>query len=241
VLLAAFWGFLASSTLIVGAWSAYRFEISDRVLGLVMGFGAGALISAVSFELVEDALEDGGTTLLTLGLVVGALVYFVADLMVDRAGGGERKRLVSDRVGSGKAIAVGAALDGIPESIILGVSLIGGGTVSLSFLAAVVISNLPEGVASAASFSRAGRPPKEILGVFLLIALACGAAAAIGFAVFDSFDPGALATVRAFAAGALLTMTMDSMAPEAFRDAGPLSGLMAVAGFELAFLLSKTT
>ena len=240
MLLAAFWGFLASSTLIVGAWVAYRFDVSDRTLGLVMGFGAGALISAVSFELVEEALEDGGTVLLTIGLAAGSLVYFVADLLVDRAGGAERKRLVSDQAGSGKAIAVGAALDGIPESVILGVSLIGGGTVSLSFLAAVVISNVPEGVASAASFARAGRPPRVIVRVFLLIALACGAAAAIGYAAFDSLAPEALAVVRSFAAGALLTMTMDSMAPEAFRDAGPLSGLMAVAGFELAFLLSKT-
>ena len=112
MLAAALWAFLASSTLLVGAWAAYRFHMSDRTVGLVMGFGAGALISAVSFELVEHALDEGGTTLLTAGLVAGALVYFVADLLVDRAGGADRKRTRADDAGSGKAIAIGAALDG---------------------------------------------------------------------------------------------------------------------------------
>ncbi len=238
MLAAGLWAFLASSTLFVGAWAAYRFHPSDRVVGLVMGFGSGALISAVSFELVEDALDDGGTTLLTAGLVAGALVYFVADLLVDRAGGADRKRTSARSTGSGKAIAIGAALDGIPESIILGVSLVGGGQVSLAFFAAVIISNLPEGVASAASFIRAGEPSRTILRAFTLIAVASGVAAALGYALFDTFPPSGIATVKAFAAGALLTMVMDSMAPEAFRDAGPVSGLAAVAGFELAFLLS---
>jgi ZIP family zinc transporter len=238
VLVAALWGFLASSMLVVGAAIAYRFSISDRVVGLVMGFGTGALISAVSFELVEDALEDGGTVLLTAGLVAGGLAYFVADLYVDRAGGADRKTRKAAEPGSGAAIAVGAALDGLPESLILGVSLLSG-SISVSFLAAVVISNLPEGVASAASFARAGRPRRGVLRIFLLISLGAGFAAAFGYAAFDALTPEALSVVSSFAAGALLTMTLDSLAPEAFREAGPLSGLVAVAGFELAFLLSK--
>jgi ZIP family zinc transporter len=140
---------------------------------------------------------------------------------------------------SGLAITVGAAIDGIPESLILGTSLIGGASVPLAFFAAVAISNLPEGISAGADLTAAGEPRARIVRRFLAIAVASGLAATLGFVLFDALQPEALAFVQAFAAGGLLTMVMDTMAPEAFADAGPLSGLIAVAGFELAFLLSN--
>jgi ZIP family zinc transporter len=239
VLQAALLGFVASASLILGAWLGKVAKPSTRTVGLVMGFGAGALISAVSFELVAESIDLGGAVSLTLGLAGGAITFFVADLLIDRAGGQGRKQHVGKDEGTGLAIVAGAALDGIPESIILGVSLIGGGSVSLAFLAAVLVSNLPEGVGAASSLSRAGVPTRKILLGFLAISIASGLAAAVGYLVFDSLQPRALAIVQAFAAGALLTMVMDTMAPEAFDDAGMWSGLVAVAGFELAFLLSE--
>jgi ZIP family zinc transporter len=239
VLRAGLIGFLAAGSLILGAWLGATVQLSKRTLGLVMGFGAGALISAVSFELVEEAIRLGDTPTLTLGLAGGAFVYFFATRSLGR-------RAVSDKAGrpaasSGAAFTIGAAIDGIPESVILGVSLIGGASVPLAFFVAVAVSNVPEGVAAAADLSSAGTRRASILLRFLWIALASGAAAALGFLIFDEFDTRALALVEAFAAGGLLTMIMDTMAPEAFDDAGPLSGLIAVAGFELAFMLSKVS
>jgi zinc transporter, ZIP family len=233
-------GFLAASSLVLGAWLGTVLHLHKRTLGLVMAFGAGALISAVSFELVEEAIARGGTNVLTAGLAGGALTYFFATRALARmsaarghgGGGGEA---------SGLAITVGAAIDGIPESVILGTSLIGGGSVSIAFLAAVLISNLPEGISAASDLKRAGDTQKAILLRFVWIALASGIAAALGYLLFDHFDPSALALVQAFAAGGLLTMVMDTMAPEAFDEAGLLSGLIAVAGFELAFLLSNAS
>jgi ZIP family zinc transporter len=232
-------GFLAAATLVLGAWIGTKAQLSKRNLGLVIGFGAGALISAVSFELVDEALATGGTRTLTLGLAGGALLYFFASRAVTRISAA-RGTGAADSA-SGLSITIGAAIDGIPESVILGVSLIGGGRVPSSFFVAVLVSNLPEGISAATDLRRGGEPPKTIILRFLWIAIASGAAAAIGFVLFDHLDPRALAFVQAFAAGGLLTMVMDTMAPDAFEEAGPLSGLIAVAGFELAFLLSSVS
>lgn len=239
MLRAAVFGFIASASLILGAWLGGVLRPSRHVVGLVMGFGAGALISAVSFELVAEAIDTGGAVSLTLGLAGGALTFFVIDLLIDRAGGKGRKRHAGDDEGSGLAIVAGAALDGIPESVILGVSLIGGASIPLAFFAAVLVSNLPEGIGAASSLARAGVRSRRVLLGFLAISVASAVAAAIGYVVFDTLQPSALAVVQAFAAGALLTMVMDTMAPEAFGDVGMWSGLAAVAGFELAFLLSE--
>ena len=229
-------GFAAAATLVVGAVIGSSVRLSERAVGLVMGFGAGALISAVSFELVVDAIDRGGTVVLTVGLGAGALVYFVATRILDRT---TRSSGQTAGEASGLAITVGAAIDGIPESLILGTSLIGGASVPLAFFAAVAISNLPEGISAGADLTAAGEPRARVVRRFLAIAVASGLAAALGFVLFDALRPEALAFVQAFAAGGLLTMVMDTMAPEAFADAGPLSGLIAVAGFELAFLLSS--
>jgi ZIP family zinc transporter len=239
VLGAGLLGFVAASSLVVGAALGSVQHLAKRTVGLVMGFGAGALISAVSFELVEEAIALGGTLALTAGLALGALVYFFAARSLERMA--KTRGEVGDEETSGLEITVGAGLDGIPESVILGTSLVGGGSVPLAFFAAVLVSNLPEGIAAGSDLSAGGEPRRRIVLRFLWIALASGVAAALGYALFDGLDPRALAVVQAFAAGGLLTMVMDRMAPEAFADAGLLSGLIAVAGFELAFLLSNGT
>jgi ZIP family zinc transporter len=235
VLWAGLLGFLASSALIVGAALGAWVGLSRRSRGLITGFGAGALISAVSFELVEEAIDVGGTLALTAGLAAGALLYFGASRVLARMARGNAAEE------TGLEITVGAALDGIPESLILGTSLIGGGSVPIAFFAAVLVSNLPEGISAAADLRRAGEGRGAIVRRFVWIALASAAAAAIGYALFDALDPAAIAVVQAFAAGGLLTMVLDTMAPEAFSEAGAWSGLVAVAGFELAFLLSNAS
>jgi ZIP family zinc transporter len=237
VLEAAGWAALAASTLVIGAWLGTVQSPSARRAGLVMGFGAGALIASVAFELTEEAFAAAGAGPLVAGLGIGALTFFVGDRKVDRMGGSGRKSGSATWEGNANALLLGAALDGVPESLIIGLSLIGGGSVEVAFLVSVAVSNVPEGFASATQQHAAGISTWTILRRWLMIVALSAVCGAIGFALFDELDPRWVAFTQAFAAGALLTMVMDTMAPEAFRDAGPVTGLVAVAGFWLAFWL----
>lgn len=234
---AAGWAALAASTLLIGAWLGTVQKASPRRAGLVMGFGAGALIASVAFELTEEAFNTAGAGPLVFGLATGALAFFLGDRKVDRMGGSGRKSRAPSDEGDANALLLGAALDGIPESLIIGLSLIGGGSVEVAFLVSVAVSNVPEGFASAAQQHAVGVSTGRILRRWLAIVALSALCGAIGFALFDELDPRWVAFTQAFAAGALLTMVMDTMAPEAFRDAGPVTGLVAVAGFWLAFWL----
>jgi len=235
---AAFWGAVGASSLLVGAVLALRLRPSNRALGLVMGFGAGTLISAIAYELVPESANASWRP--AVGLGIGALTYFVGDLLVERGGGADRKRIEGkpSQDTAGTAIFLGTLLDGIPESMILGMGLALGGSVSLAFLAAVFLSNLPEAMAATASMQRAGSPQGHILRMWLALVVASAAAAALGYVIvsqLSGFD-GVLA--QAFAAGAMLTMLADTMIPEAFEHGGRVVGLVTVLGFVLAAALS---
>ncbi|MFL6028897.1 MAG: ZIP family metal transporter [Gaiellaceae bacterium] len=234
------WGFVAASSLIVGGVIALRYRIANRLLGLVMAFGSGVLISAVAFELVEEATDTaGGNGIVGLGLLVGSCVFFAGDMVIDRMGGAGRKDVGGDQAqGSGAAIVLGIVLDGIPESIVIGLTIVTGGAVSAAFLAAVALSNLPEAVAATSGLRAGGWAGRSILGLWTLVAAVSGVAALFGFAVFDSASAGATAFVLAFAGGAILTMLADTMMPEAFEHAGPLVGVVTTLGFAAAYGLS---
>jgi ZIP family zinc transporter len=236
---AAFWGFLAASSLLVGAFVGIVFHPGNRLTGLVMAFGAGALISAVAYDLVLDALDvqDPGT--LAIGMFLGGLAFFVGDALIDRLGGADRKRSTGAQAeGSSLAIVLGAALDGIPESIVLGLSLVLGGSVSVSFLAATFVSNLPEGMAATVGLERAGWRPRSILLLWLAVVGVSTLAAALGYGAFAQASELSGANVQAFAAGAVITMLADTMMPEAFEFGGPLVGLATVGGFVVALTIS---
>lgn len=232
---AALWGFIAGSALLVGAAIGIWAHISRRIVALVMGFGAGALVSAVSFDLTEEALNLGGAAPTALGLAAGGITFFVGDLLIERrqVEGGN-----GGAGGNGLPIVLGALLDGLPESVVLGASLLAGGGVSVSFLAAVFVSNLPEGLAGARDLREAGRSPRWIMGLWLAVAVASAVAAAIGFAILGDMAPAQAAVIQAFAAGAILAMLADSMFPEAFEYGGIGVGLATVFGFALAAFLS---
>ena len=236
---AAGWAALAASSLVVGAWLGCVLDVSPRTVGLVMGFGAGALIASISFELTEEAYAIAGGQPVAAGLAVGALAFFLGDLWIDRMGGRERKR-VDAAAGDQTSLALllGAALDGIPESLIIGLSLVTGGSVEIAFLISVAVSNFPEGFASAAARHKAGVPTATILGQWLVIVAVSGVSGAVGYVVFDDLAPSAVAFTQAFAAGALLTMVLDTMVPEAYRDVRAWTGLVGVAGFAFAFYLT---
>ncbi|HEX2526299.1 MAG TPA: hypothetical protein VHL31_08345 [Geminicoccus sp.] len=240
---AGLWGLLSGSALVVGALIAYLAHLPPRMVAAVMAFGSGVLISALSFELMDEAYRQGGFTPTAAGFLAGAVVYTVANIVISRRGGRHRKRSGGQQQpagdGNGLAIAIGALLDGIPESVVIGVSLLGGTGVSMVAVIAIFLSNLPEGLSSAAGMRRAGRSPIYVFGVWGAIALASGAAALIGNIVLAGTDPAVIAATNAVAAGAILAMLADTMIPEAFETTHDYAGLITVGGFLAAFALSK--
>ena len=240
-MLASFaWGFAAAATLIVGGAFALRFPVGERALGMVMAFGSGVLISAVAFELVQEAFDKaGGGGSVALGLVAGSVVFYTGDTLIDRIGGGDRKHSGGRQAeGSALAIVLGIVLDGIPESIVLGLTIVVSGSVSAAFLVAVALSNVPEAIAASTGLAKAGWAERRILGLWSLVAVVSGLAALFGFVVFDSAPAGTVAFVLSFAGGAILTMLADTMMPEAFEHGGKLVGLVTTLGFGLAFAIS---
>jgi ZIP family zinc transporter len=239
VLEAAWWGFVGGGALLVGAAAGIWLPVSNRLVGLVMGFGAGVLFSAVAFELTREAYEKAGATAMVLGLVAGALVFFAGDWWIDQRGGHRRKSPKGPQQGAAaSALVLGALLDGIPESAAIGVSLLGGGGVGVAMVAAVFLSNVPESMSASAGMRQTGRSTKTILLMWGAVTAASTAAAALGFGVLGSAPEEVVAAVQAFAAGAILTMLADTMVPEAVEHAGRLVGLVTASGFIIAFLLS---
>jgi ZIP family zinc transporter len=208
-----------------------------------MAFGSGVLISAVAFDLMAEAADTGGLGPAALGFLGGALAYLAANAALARRGARHRKRSEDqqpseqEQSGSGLAIAVGALLDGIPESVVLGLGLLGGAGVSLPVLAAVFISNVPESLSSAAGMKRSGRSAGYVFGVWGGIAVASGLAALVGYGALGGAPPAAVAVITAVAAGAILTMIADTMVPEAFERTRTWTGVIASAGFLVAFAI----
>lgn len=238
---AAFWGLVSASPLLIGAIVALRWSIPTRIVGLVMAVGAGALISAVAYELVGEALDiAGGAGWPLFGIAAGAIVFFVGDEIVDRKGGAPRKDLSGDasQPGDGPAIALGSLLDGVPESLVIGASLITGGGVSLALVAAAMISNFPEGLGGSASLLRSGMRSRAVLGIWAAIVAASTLATVIGFAVLDDAPATLGAFFQMFAAGAMLAMLTDSMIPESREEGGRAAGLCTVIGFMLAIYIA---
>lgn len=244
-ILAGLWGLLAGSALLVGAAVGYYLRLPQRLIAAVMAFGSGTLISALSFELMDEAYRRGGFDSTSLGFLGGAGIYTAANWLLARHGAKHRKRSQqqqpseSDSPGSGLAIAVGALLDGIPESVVIGTTMLAGGAVSWVAVVAIFLSNIPEGLSSSAGMKKAGRSVAYVFGVWAVIAAISGAAAWAGYALFGRFSADVIAATTAVAAGAILSMLADTMIPEAFETAHNFAGLITVVGFLTAFVLSK--
>jgi zinc transporter, ZIP family len=234
------WGAFASASLIVGAVVALRVRVSTHVLGWIMAFGAGVLISAVAYELVGEAFETSdGSGGVALGLFAGCAAFSVGDALIDRMGGESRKKMGGDQAeGSPLAIVLGIVLDGIPESIVIGLGLLAGDGVSAAVLAAVFLSNLPEAIAATTGLTKAGWAQRRILGLWLLVTAVAGASSLAGYALLEDASANAIAFVMAFAGGAVLTMLADTMMPEAFAHGGKLVGVFTTVGFAIAFAIT---
>ena len=236
------WGLVAGLSLVIGGVIARRAPISRRLLGLIMAFGAGVLISAVAYELVHEAFEtsagDGG---IGIGLLAGSAVFFVGELLIDRLGRRERNTASGSHPAqaAGRALVLGIILDGIPESFVLGLTVLEAGTVSAAFLIAVFLSNLPEAIAATTALGLAGRDTLRVMRFWVLVALGFGLTSLAGYVLLDSASPRTVAFVLAFAGGAVLTMLANTMMPEALHHGGKLAGFMTVIGFALAFGISS--
>ena len=242
---AGFWGLVAGGALVVGAAIAWLVAVPRRVVASIMAFGAGVLISALAFDLVDEAETTGGLTPTVIGFLLGAVVYVAANVALARHGARHRKRSgdeqpsESEQHGSGAAIAIGALLDGIPESVVLGLSLLGGNGVGIAVLAAIFISNLPEGLSSAAGMKRNGRSATYVFGVWVGIAVASGLAGLLGCLLLQGASAATIAVITAVAAGAILAMIADTMIPEAFERTQLYTGLLTTIGFLVAFTISR--
>ncbi len=252
---AAWWGFVGGAALLVGALLGLYLKVGLRVIGLVMAFGAGVLISAVAFELTEEAYRSAGSTAAALGLAAGSVTFFTGDWLIDRQGGHRRKSPVHGGVragsasggskaaggaaaASGMALVLGALLDGIPESAAIGISLLGGGGVGVAMVAAVFLSNIPESMSATTGLKASGRSTGWILGLWALVVGASTLASVAGYALLGGASEETVAFIQTFAAGAILTMLADTMMPEAVEHAGRLVGLLTVLGFAVAFFIS---
>jgi zinc transporter, ZIP family len=232
------WGALGGSALLIGALIAYQLAPSRAVIAVVMALGTGLLIGSVSFELVDEALKTREVAGVALLVLVGAVVFTVGDWLLTRQGGGERKDPEGAQAdGSPLAIVLGSVLDGIPESFVLGLTVLQGG-VSVSLLAGVALSNLPEGMSSSAGLKAAGWPRGRVVLMWSVVALVSAASAAAGYLLLDPASGRTGALVQAFAAGALLAMVADTLLPEAYKVEGVLTGPLVVVGFAISLALS---
>ncbi len=246
---AFFWGFVGASFLILGAVLAFVTDIPPRLRGAILAFGAGTLFGAVAYELVEDAIRTSTSALYVgAGFAAGAIVFYVGSRAVDRmgssapgAGGSGVHQSSSHRNArtDGLSVLLGSVLDGIPESVVLGASLIAGAGVGIPVLVAIAVSNIPEGLSASEDLSKPGGFSRtQILGLWIGVTIASAIAAAVGFVVLDGAPPDVGAMVHAFAAGAILTMLAETMVPEAHDIGGREVGLVTALGFAVATALS---
>jgi ZIP family zinc transporter len=243
---AGVWGLIGASSLLIGALLGVKAKLSDGAIGIVMAFGAGTLISAVAFELTEEAYRLGGADVVAAGLALGAGAYFVGSVAIANRGGA-RRMAPSSRADADapRALVLGAVLDGIPESAVIGISLLDGGSVGVPILAAVFISNLPEAISSSRGMHLQGVATGYVLRIWVLVCVVSAVSAAAGYGLLSGGSDDVTGLLQSFAGGAVLMMLTDTMIPEAYKLEAKGStiarsgiGLFTVLGFALAYLLS---
>ena len=242
VVTAILYGLAASSALVIGAALGTRFSPPKRMTGVLLAFASGALISALAFELFEEAFALGGAGRAGLGLLAGAAAFVASDAALDRYvvghPGPEEREVVraGARTGVGWALLAAVTLDGVPENLALGVSLVEGASISL--LVAIFASNLPESLVGAVAMRDEGRSARAVMGTWIACALLLALAVVLGRTAAGGLDDSILAVALGFAGGAVLASLADTLMPEAFEHGRPLNAFATAAGFFLSFVLA---
>lgn len=240
--IAIIYSFLAGFSLILGVIIGTIFKIKQKAIAAIMAFGSGVLICALTFGLMEEAFKHGGFDAIIIGFLVGGIVFIGGDFLVHRYGGRNHKKnkhFKTIRDTNGRAIVLGAALDGIPESIALGLSLLEKNGIGLLMLAAIFLSNLPESISSIDDLRKEGISTKQIYFSWSIVSVSSMVAAILSFFFLKNINLNARGIIESFASGAILAMLADSMMPEAYEEGGYLIGLLTMLGFLTAFILSK--
>jgi ZIP family zinc transporter len=230
------WGLVASSSLLLGGLLGLRFRFGKRTLGIVMAFGAGTLISAIAYEMILDGIRiAAGTGAIALGFLTGAATFFLLDKWIDTMGAGNRKGIgAAHESNLVFPLVLAIVLDGIPETAVIGLSILDGGTVSLAMLIAVFLSNLPEAIASTSGMKAGGWNGTKVMLLWLIIAIVCAVAAGAGYQLLADATESWVAFMKAFAAGAIMMMLANTMMPEAYNHGGKLAGVFTVLGFAMS-------
>lgn len=239
LLQAALWGAFAGSPIFFGALVGIFTNLPKKITGLIMSFGTGVLIGAAAFELLTEAVDEGGLRSTSIGFLVGALVFTLSEVIVSKRGGSDRKRSKkSSENHSGITIFIGTIIDAIPESVIIGVSLLEQGTVSYLMVIAVFISNFPEGLSSTVGLKKDGYSKKTILTMWLIVVSLSSVSALLGFGLLQNASASIISFISAFAAGGIFAMVSSTMMPEAFEEGGAIVGLIASLGLLSSLFLS---
>lgn len=235
------WGGISASAVVIGALAALFLKIPKRVIGWIMAFGTGTLIGAASFELIGDALNDGGIIPTAIGFTAGAVVYTLFDLLISSKGGAGRKRSAHSKPGgssqSGLGIFAGTVMDAIPESIMLGASLLTGKGVSVVLIVSIFVSNIPEGLSSTVGLRGNNYTKSRIILMWLGVLLISALAALCGYLFLEQLPDEMAAAIGAFAGGGIIAMICSTMMPEAFEEGGPIVGFIASMGLLVSLLL----
>lgn len=244
---ALMWGAMSSVGLVAGAIAGLFSRLPHHAIAMAMSVGAGLLLASVSLKVAADAIESAGPLPAALALLAGAMMFSATNALLARFGAAHRKRCgecvpqptEAQQPGSGTAMALGNALDALPEAIVLGIAL-RNRIAPLALVVAFALGTLPEALSSAAGMRVAGRSHLYVLLHWTAIAVGAAAAIAAGYVGFGSLSDAWPARLQAFGAGALLAMTAETMIPEAFHDSPRFSGMLAAFGFGLLLLVDAT-
>jgi zinc transporter, ZIP family len=236
---AALWGGIAGSAVYLGALTGILFQIKRRWIGMIMAFGTGVLIGAATFELLRNAVEKSGLGFASLGFLGGSVVFTLAEYSISKRGGKERKRSREKTTNSsGLAIFIGTLIDAIPESVIIGVSILEKGRVSILLVIAIFISNFPEGLSSSVGLKKDGYSNKKILFLWFLVMVLSSVSSLLGYVLLQNASPKVMSVIGAFAAGGVVSMVSSAMMPEAFEEGGPIVGFVASLGLLSSLVLT---
>ncbi|MFY0804366.1 ZIP family metal transporter [Peribacillus frigoritolerans] len=237
---AIFWGGVSGSAVLLGALAAILIPIKKNIIGYIMAFGTGVLIGAAAYELLADSVSDGGIWATGIGFIAGAAVFTALDFLISKKGADKRKRSNnSSSKEAGLAIFIGTVMDAIPESIMIGASLISGGSVSWLLVIAIFISNIPEGLSSTTGLLKSDYSKKKIMLLWFSVLIISALSSMSGYLFLDHAPDYVLAAMAAFAGGGIIAMIASTMMPEAYEDGGPITGIFTAAGLLISLVLDS--